>query len=51
MNFQSLFFHNFKIKYLINSNVTYYHNKWGVCLHSKGHGVKPHKWCMHGQQW
>jgi hypothetical protein len=21
-----------------------------VCLHSKGQGIKPHKWCVHGQQ-
>ncbi len=22
----------------------------GVCFHSKGQGIKPHKWCVHGQQ-
>ncbi len=23
----------------------------GVCLHPKGKGIKPHKWCVYGQQW
>jgi len=22
-----------------------------VCLHPKGQGIKPHKWCVCGQQW
>ncbi len=23
----------------------------GVCLHFKGEGIKPYKWCVSGQQW
>jgi hypothetical protein len=22
-----------------------------ICLHSKGQGIKLHKWSVHGQQW
>ncbi len=47
----------FKMKYLINKmqcNILSQQVKWfdnmGVCLHFKGQGFKPHKWCVHGQQ-
>ncbi len=45
------------MKYLINrmqcntlsQQVGYIDGK-GVYLHSKGQGIKPYKWCVHGQQ-
>jgi hypothetical protein len=43
------------MKYLINrmqynilSQVGWLDGR-GVCLHSKGRGIKLHKWCVHGQ--
>jgi hypothetical protein len=57
MNFQNLCFVMFKMKYLINKmqcNILSQQVKWfdnmGVCLHFKDQGIKPHKWCVHGQQ-
>jgi hypothetical protein len=55
MNFQSLRFNNFKVKYLINRmhcNILSQQVGWfdgrGVCFHFKGHKIKPHKWCVCG---
>jgi len=52
MNFQSLCFCNFKMKYLINRmqcNILAQQVGWlddkGVCLNSKGQKMKPHEWC------
>ncbi len=50
------------MKYLVNRmqcNILLQQVKWldgrGVCLHFKGQGIKPHKWCVCvcvcGQQW
>jgi hypothetical protein len=48
----------FKIKYLINKmqcNILSQQVGWldgkGGCFHSKGQGIKPHKWFVHAQQW
>ncbi len=41
------------MKYLVNRmqcNILLQQVKWldgrGVCLHFKGQGIKPHKWCV-----
>jgi len=46
------------MKYLINRmqcNILSQQVGWfyvkGVCLNSKGQGIKPHKWCVCGEGW
>jgi hypothetical protein len=58
MNFQSLCFCTVLMKYLIirmECNILLQQVRWfdgkGVCFHFKGQGIKPHKWCVCGQQW
>ncbi len=47
----------FKMKYLINEmqcntlSQVWWLDGRGVCLHLKGQKIKPHKWCVYGQQW
>jgi len=56
MNFQSLCFVTFKMKYLINLmqyNISSQQMCWfdgkGVCFRPKVQGIKLHKWCVCGQ--
>jgi len=57
MNFQSLCFVTFKMKYLINKiqcNILSQQVGWldgrGVCFHFKNQRIKFHKWCVRDQQ-
>jgi hypothetical protein len=56
MNFQSLYFVIFKMKYLLNrmQHNTLSQQMWwldgkDVCFHPEGQGIKPHKCCVCGQ--
>ncbi len=45
------------MKYLINimqcntSQQVWWLDGKGICFHPKGRWIKPHKWCVCGQQW
>jgi hypothetical protein len=57
MNFKFYVFTMFKMKYLIDKmqyNALLQQVCWfdgrGVCFHPKSLKIKPHKWCVCGQQ-